>query len=72
MKNKKKVSINWAYVEYLICKGLSRLGYICCGMYICAMVEFGCDFWSVGGILLGLALGICANIGNKYEKSQED
>lgn len=73
MKNRKRVTINWNYVEYLVRKGISTFGYVCCGIYICAMVEIVCDMWTIGGAVLGLAVGMLANLGNEYcRKSQED
>ena len=61
----KKVKINWNYLGYLLRKGISKFGYICCGIYIASGIYYGFTPCIVGGVVLALAVGVLATIGNK-------
>jgi hypothetical protein len=59
---RKKFRVNWKVVEYVIRKGISKFGYVTAGMFILAMVEYAVCWETVVGLILGLALGVCATL----------
>ena len=61
----KKIKINWNYVSYLVRKLISKIGWVACGMYLTAMIEFAVDKWTVSGLVLSLAVAILATWDNE-------
>ena len=61
----KKIKINWDYITYLIRKGISKIGWVCVGIYLTAMIEFAVDKWTVSGLILALAVALLATWDNE-------
>ena len=71
-KRNRKVKVNWDYVIYLLRKGISKVGWVAAGAYLVPLLqdrEF--HFYTVGGLILALAVGILATLGNERPSHDE-
>ena len=66
MKRKMRKKINWGAMLWLVRNFISKFGYISCGAFLAVMIEHSrTSYELVAGAILGLLLGICANIDNE-------
>lgn len=65
-KRNRKVKVNWEYVVYLLRKGISKVGWVSAGAYLVPLLQDGAiHFYTVGGLILALGVGILATLGNE-------
>lgn len=65
-KRNRKVKVNWEYVIYILRKGISKVGWVSAGLYLYPLIEDKAFcFWTVGGLILAIAVGILGTLGNE-------